>query len=107
MAANNNSKDEIVYITAERLAELEALEASIPTKIQEAIDTYKKSTLMKLHQYDKDHPESVQLRMKKYYGKNREIINKKRREKRADIQQISTVCGITVRNETLTVDFNA
>ena len=74
--------DEHVSISAERFAELEALEKSIPNRVQEAILQYKKDSLKKLHERDKSNPESVKLRMKRYIAKNRDKINERRREKR-------------------------
>lgn len=74
--------DEHVSISAERFAELEALEKSIPDRVQEAILQYKKDSLKKLHERDKSNPESVKLRMQRYIAKNRDKINERRREKR-------------------------
>lgn len=78
----SNPVDELVSVSVDRYAELEALEKSIPTKIQEAILQYKKESLKKLHERDKIDPESVKARMKRYITKNRDKINERRREKR-------------------------
>ena len=75
---NNN----IVSISAERLKELEALEASIPSMIEKAVLEYKKSNLKKLHERDKANPAAINMRVKRYVERHREEINKKRREKR-------------------------
>ena len=77
-----NTPDENVSVSAERFAELEALEKSIPDRVQEAILQYKKDSLKKLHERDKSNPESVKLRMQRYIAKNRDKINERRREKR-------------------------
>jgi hypothetical protein len=74
--------DEAVSITVERLKQLEALEASIPSMIEKAIVEYKKSNLKKLHERDKANPAAINLRVKRYVERHREEINKKRREKR-------------------------
>jgi hypothetical protein len=59
----------LTSISLERLAELEALENKIPTMIREAITDYKKENLKKLHERDKNNPESVRLRVQKYLSK--------------------------------------
>lgn len=71
-----------VEISAERLKELEQLEASIPKRIEDALKEYKTSALKRLHERDKANPEAVNLRAKRYAQKNRDILNAKRREKR-------------------------
>ena len=77
-----NHANELISISSDRYAELEALERSVPEKIQEAIASYKKESLRKLHERDKSDPESVKLRMQRYIAKNRDKINERRREKR-------------------------
>ena len=77
-----NHANELISISSDRYAELEALEKSVPEKIQEAIASYKKESLRKLHERDKSDPESVKLRMQRYIAKNRDKINERRREKR-------------------------
>lgn len=74
--------NEIVSISVERLKELEALEASIPSMIENAVLEYKKSNLKKLHERDKANPAAINMRVKRYIERHREEINKKRREKR-------------------------
>lgn len=73
---------EIVSISVERLKELEALEASIPSMIENAVQEYKKSNLKKLHERDKANPAAINMRVKRYIERHREEINRKRREKR-------------------------
>jgi len=72
----------MIPIATERLKALEALEASLPDLIQNAILEYKKSNLRRLHEKDKANPENVNKRVKRYAEKHREEINAKRREKR-------------------------
>lgn len=74
--------NEVITISADRLKELEALEASIPSMIENAIQEYKKSNLKKLHERDKANPAGINMRVKRYVERHREEINKKRREKR-------------------------
>ena len=83
--------NELVSVSSDRYAELEALENSIPDKIKEAIAQYKKESLKKLHERDKADPESVKLRMQRYIAKNRDKINERRREKRRKEQLESAV----------------
>lgn len=45
--------DELVTISATRLKELQELEKTLPTLIDEAIKNYKKTSLEKLHERDK------------------------------------------------------
>lgn len=82
--------NELVSVSSDRYAELEALEKSIPDKIKEAIAQYKKESLKKLHERDKADPESVKLRMQRYIAKNRDKINERRREKRRKEQLETT-----------------
>ena len=74
--------NDFISISAERLKELEELEASIPFMIENAIQEYKKSNLKKLHERDKANPAGINMRVKRYVERHREEINKKRREKR-------------------------
>jgi len=74
--------NEVVQVSYERLRELEALEAGLPQKIENAIAEYKKNSLKRLHERDKADPKSVNLRVKRYVEKHKEEINAKRREKR-------------------------
>jgi triphosphoribosyl-dephospho-CoA synthetase len=45
--------DEFVTISAKRLKELQELEKTLPTLIEDAIKKYKKNCLEKLHERDK------------------------------------------------------
>ena len=78
----SEESDEIVYISKERLKELEALEAKLPQLIQEAIKDYKNQALKRLHQKDKENPKAVAERAKRYVEKHREELNAKRRQNR-------------------------
>lgn len=71
-----------VLISVERLRELEAIEASIPNLIAQAILDHKKNNLKKLHEKDKLHPENVNLRVKRYAERHKDELNQRRREKR-------------------------
>ena len=82
----------MIPITTDRLKTLEALEASLPDLIQNAILEYKKSNLRRLHEKDKANPENVNKRVKRYAEKHREEINAKRREKRR-LQKAATASG--------------
>jgi hypothetical protein len=77
---------EVITISLERLRELEALEASIPTMIEKAIVEYKQSNLKKLHERDKANPAAINMRVKRYVERHREEINRKRREKRQQLK---------------------
>lgn len=79
MQSNDN---DIVYISAERLKELQELERKLPSLIEDAVKDYKKSNLEKLHARDKANPAAVNARVKRYAEKHREEINRRLREKR-------------------------
>ena len=74
--------ESMVEISIERLQALEALEAKLPSMIENAILEYKKSNLRRLHEKDKANPASVNARVKRYAEKHKDEINAKRREKR-------------------------
>lgn len=74
--------DEKILISVLRLKELEELESKLPLLIETAVIEYKKKNLEKLRERDKANPAGVIARVKKYFEKNREEINKKMREKR-------------------------
>jgi hypothetical protein len=73
--------DMTVSITMSRLKELEAIEQSLPTLIKNALDAHYKEKLKKLHEKDKQNPDAVKLRVKRYNEKHKEEIRKKAREK--------------------------
>lgn len=73
-----------VFITIERLKELEALEANLPKMIEDAIQENKKKNLRRLHEKDKSNPESVNLRVKRYALRHKETLNARRRAKREE-----------------------
>lgn len=71
-----------VLISQERLEHLLKLEASLPKMIEEAVINYKKNSLKRLHEIDKQNPDAINARVKRYVEKHRESINARRREKR-------------------------
>ena len=71
-----------VLVSAERLAELERLEKDLPAIIAKAKEEAHKERFDKLRERDKENPEEHTKRTMKWYEKNREEINAKRREKR-------------------------
>jgi hypothetical protein len=72
----------LVTICIERLKALELLEAQLPILISNAIKEDKKNKLKALHEKDKINPEAVNLRVKRYNERNKEMISEKRKEKR-------------------------
>jgi vacuolar-type H+-ATPase subunit H len=88
MATTNQDPNEIVKVPVERYAELEKLELGLPGMIEEAIKEYKRNSLKRLHERDKENPESVKKRVQRYIEKNREKINERRREKRKEQKRI-------------------
>jgi vacuolar-type H+-ATPase subunit H len=88
MAATNQDPTDIVNVSVERYAELEKLEMSLPGMIEDAIKEYKKNSLKRLHERDKENPESVKKRVQRYIEKNRDKINERRREKRKEQKRI-------------------
>ena len=71
-----------VIVSAERLAELERIERELPTIIAKAKEEAHKERFDKLRERDKANPELHTQRTMKWYEKNRDEINAKRREKR-------------------------
>ena len=88
MATTNQDPNEIVNVPVERYAELEKLELGLPGMIEEAIKEYKRNSLKRLHERDKENPESVKKRVQRYIEKNRDKINERRREKRKEQKRI-------------------
>ena len=84
-------KNEITFISKERLNSLEQLKESIPTLIEKAIADYKKAKLKMLHEKDKQNPAAVNARVKKYNEKNRDKINAKRIMKRNQLNANSVI----------------
>lgn len=74
--------EESITISMDRYLELKNIESKLPELIENAINEYKSNTLKRLHEKDKECPELVRLRAKRYADKNRDKINEKRREKR-------------------------
>ena len=79
---NNISTVSTVLISEDRLKELEALETNLPKLIEDAIQENKKKNLRRLHEKDKNNPESVNLRVKRYAMRHKKTLNARRREKR-------------------------
>jgi hypothetical protein len=79
-----NDTDKNVLICAERLKELELLESKLPTLISEAIAEHQRNKLRILHERDKQNPQSVNLRVKRYNERHKDEINAKRRNKRRE-----------------------
>ena len=80
----DSSSNQLIWISVERLQQLEELERSLNQRIQEAIVDHKKQNLKLLHDKDKTNPEAVRLRIKRYNMKNKDKINERRREKRKE-----------------------
>jgi hypothetical protein len=97
MEAGDATQD-LVEVSIGRFAALEELEKSLPDLIAKAIINYKNENLRKLHQKDKDNPEAVRNRVKKYISKNRDKINEKRRERRKLLSQTNEVSNQTSLN---------
>ena len=85
-----------ISISLERLKELEALEASIPSIIENAIKEYKNSNLQKLHERDKLNPTGINMRVKRYAERHRDEINRKRREKRKNEKMVAPATNTVV-----------
>jgi len=83
--------NEIVAVPLERYAELEKIEKGIPSMIEEAIKEYKKNSLKRLHERDKENPEAVKKRVQRYIEKHRDEINERRREKRKEQKRLDNV----------------
>lgn len=73
---------ETVEISAERLKQLEELEARLPLMIDDAVKNYKMNKLKLLHEKDRMNPEAANMRARRYAERHRDEINAKRREKR-------------------------
>ena len=97
MSSSESDLSEIITIPVERYIKLEKLEQSLPNMIQEAIQEYKKNSLKRLHERDKENPEGVKKRVQRYIEKNRDKINQRRRDKRKEQKRILEA---TVRQST-------
>jgi hypothetical protein len=69
--------DGVTTISVQELEELKAKAAKAETYSEQH-----KKGLDRLHKHDKEHPEKVNERMRKYLNKNREAYNARRRELR-------------------------
>jgi hypothetical protein len=76
--------DTNILICAERLKQLELLEQKLPSLITEAIAEHQRNKLRILHERDKQNPQSVNLRVKRYNERHKDEINAKRRNKRKE-----------------------
>ena len=80
--------------------------------IAKAIADAKRENLRKLHEKDKNNPEGVRIRVKKYLSKNRDKINEKRRERRKEKllsqakPEISVISEIPEQTSEIMVSFN-
>ena len=101
--SNTNTTNSMIEISKQRLAELEKLEQDLPTLIEKAILEHKKSNLKRLHEKDKNDPNSVKLRVKRYIAKHRDEINAKRREKRRLKSEAKNNDGSSVISTTETI----
>lgn len=77
-----------VLIMAKRLQYLEDLEKNLPNLIDQAIIEYKKAKLKMLHEKDKQNPEAVNARVKRYNEKHKHEISARRIEKRNEAKRI-------------------
>lgn len=68
-----------VIISTTRLAELEALEASIPFLLEKARHEYDTERLTMLRERQKKNPERHNKHVLETYHKNKEVINARRR----------------------------
>lgn len=71
-----------VFVSLERLRQLEIFEATQNKSIEEICKEYDKRKFEELHKRDKENPEIKKARVAKYYNNNKEEINARRREKR-------------------------
>jgi hypothetical protein len=88
-----------VIVSAERLAELERLERELPTIIAKAKEEAHKERFDKLRERDKENPEEHTKRTMKWYEKNREEINARRREeykKKKEASKIQNSPGVSL-----------
>jgi hypothetical protein len=77
-----------VLIMTKRLQYLEDLEKNLPNLIDQAIIEYKKAKLKMLHEKDKQNPEAVNARVKRYNEKHKNEISARRIEKRNEAKRI-------------------
>ena len=77
---NTDPANEVVTVSAARLRELEALEASLPALLEKTKAERDKERLTILHEKQKANPEPNKQRTLANYHKNKEEINARRRE---------------------------
>ena len=74
-----------VAIRPSRLMKLQQLEQDLPAIIENALQEIKREKLAALHKKDKQDPEKVNKRAKRYVDSHRDEINARRREKRKQL----------------------
>jgi hypothetical protein len=77
-----------VAIRPSRLMKLQQLEQDLPAIIENALQEIKRQKLAALHKKDKQDPEKVNMRAKRYADSHREEINARRREKRKQLTAV-------------------
>ena len=70
----------MVLVSEAELAELRKLKEDLPAIIERAKEEDRKNALHRLHQRDKENPETARQRAKKAYERNKKEILAKRRE---------------------------
>lgn len=85
------SHNTMVHVNIDRIQKLESLEQSLSSIIVKAIADYKTTKLKELHERDKNNPEGVKIRVRRYLEKHKDEVNKRRREKRKELKQNITI----------------
>lgn len=91
-----------VLIMSKRLEILESLEKNLPNLIDQAIIDYKKAKLKMLHEKDKQNPDAVNARVRRYNEKHKHEISARKIEKRNEAKRLKE--GRTI--DTIIVPFN-
>lgn len=91
-----------VLIMSKRLEILENLEKNIPQLIQQAITDYKQAKLKMLHEKDKQNPDAVNARVRRYNEKHKHEISARKIEKRNEAKRLKE--GRTI--DTIVVPLN-
>ncbi len=87
-----------VAIRPSRLMKLQQLEQDLPAIIENALQEIKRQKLAALHKKDKQDPEKVNMRAKRYADSHREEINARRREKRKQLTVPSQTVPSSLRS---------
>ena len=77
---NTDPANEVVTVSAARLRELEALEASLPALLEKTKAERDKERFKELSAKNKENPKAHSEHVLKKYHQNKEEINAKRRE---------------------------